>query len=270
MASETPAPDTTPAQAAAGLPQFYRRPAAVNRERHANKSITDAGFGFAADANAVALNAVELAHAARCYPIVFATSAPGIPIAVLGLREKQNLFVGADGVWRADTYIPAYVRRYPFIFSQTPGSTQLTLCVDEAAPHLVEGRARPLFDGEKTTPHTDNALTFCMAFEAEREKTLPFARALEESGVLTENRADINLPSGEKLQIGGYRVIDQAKFEALPDAKILEFRQRGWLAPVYAHLVSMGGWQTLLGLMGQAARAAPRSISANGAAATSS
>ena len=273
MASDTPIAETTPAQAAAGLPQFYRRPAAVNRERHANKSISDAGFGFAADANAVALNAVEMLHAARCYPIVFATSAPAIPIAVLGLREKQNLFVGADGTWRADTYIPAYVRRYPFIFSQTPGSTQLTLCVDEAAPHLVEGRARPLFDGEKTTPHTDNALTFCMAFEAEREKTLPFARALEAAGVLAENRADIKLNSGEKLQIGGYRVIDQAKFEALPDATILEFRQRGWLAPVYAHLVSMTGWQGLLNLIGQPARPAGRGNgpgTTNGSGATSS
>ena len=130
MVSDTPQALTTPDQAAPGLPQFYRRPAAVNRERHANKSITDAGFGFAADANAVALNAVELQHAARSYPIVFATTSPAIPIAVLGLREKQNLFIGGDGVWRPDTYIPAYVRRYPFIFSQTPGSTQLTLCVD--------------------------------------------------------------------------------------------------------------------------------------------
>lgn len=243
----TTANGTAPATA---NPQFYRRPVAVNRERHANKSLADAGYGFASTANAVALNAVEMAHAGRSYPIVFATSAPAFPIAVLGLREQQNLFLNADGSWRTATYIPAYLRRYPFIFAQTPGSNQLTLCVDEAAPHLVDGADRPLFANGKPTDHTDNALKFCMAFEAEREKTLPFAKALDESGILVENRADVNLAGGEKLHIGGYRVIDQAKFDALPDATILEWRRNGWLAPIYAHFVSMGCWQALLALMG--------------------
>lgn len=235
--------------AASANPQFYVKPVAVNRERHAGKSLFDAGYGFAAKANAVALNAVELAHAARSYPIVFATSAPAFPIAVLGLREQQNLFLNAAGAWREGTYIPAYLRRYPFIFAQSPGSDQLTLCVDETAPHLVDGKDRPLFEDGKPTAHTDNALKFCMAFETEREKTVPFAKALDQSGILVENRADVNLAGGEKLQIGGYRIIDQAKFDALPDATILEWRRQGWLAPIYAHFMSMGCWQPLLNLM---------------------
>lgn len=235
-----------PAQA---NPQFYKQPVAVNRERHGGKSLRDAGYAFAAGANAVALNAVEMAHAARSYPVVFATSAPAFPIAVLGLRENENLFVNADGSWRGGAYVPAYLRRYPFIFAQTPGSNQLTLCVDEAAPHLVDGSDRPLFADGKPTDHTDNALKFCVAFEAEREKTVPFAKALEASGILVENRADVNLSSGEKLHIGGYRIIDQAKFDALPDATILEWRRNGWLAPIYGHFVSLGCWQALLGMV---------------------
>ncbi|MBM3525488.1 MAG: SapC family protein [Alphaproteobacteria bacterium] len=241
--------DVNGAAQAVANPQFYRQPAAVNRERHAGKSLRDAGFAFSAGANAVALNMVEMTHAGSHYPIVFTTSAPAFPIAVLGLREGRNLFLNADGTWRAGTYIPAYLRRYPFIFAQTPGSSQLTLCVDEAAPHLVDGSDRPLFQDGKPTDHTDNALKFCMAFEAEREKTIVFSKAIEASGILVENRADVNLAGGEKLHIGGYRVIDAAKLDALPESTFLEWRRSGWLAPLYAHLVSLGCWQSLLGLM---------------------
>src|ERR1035437_9795261 len=75
---------------------------------------------FCRGANALALSCGEFVAAARDYPIAFASRdgesfAPG---ALLGLGEGQNLFVDAKGVWDAQCYVPAFVRRYPFCLAR--------------------------------------------------------------------------------------------------------------------------------------------------------
>ena len=87
---------------------------------------------------------------------------------MLGLRGQQNLFVESDGQWREGSYVPAYVRRYPFIFLENEARSEWTLCVDEAAPQLVEGRENPLFDDDgKPTALTRSALEFCRDYQAQ-------------------------------------------------------------------------------------------------------
>src|SRR5262245_41509961 len=105
------------AGADSGLPQFYRNPVPLDPVRHAKAGLKNRDdFGFARGTNAIALTGAEFASAARAYPIVFSAAAPVVPFAVVGLRDGDNLFLDAAGNWREDTYIPAYVRRYPFIF----------------------------------------------------------------------------------------------------------------------------------------------------------
>src|SRR6185436_2186295 len=113
------------------------------------------------DTNAIPLTASEMAHAARTYPIVFSGAAPTVPFAVVGLRDHENLFVDPQGVWRDDSYIPAYVRRYPFIFSEVPNSQQLVLCVDESADHFdAVSSARPFFAEGKPVEALQRAFKF--------------------------------------------------------------------------------------------------------------
>jgi hypothetical protein len=40
------------------------------------------------------------------------------PIAILGLKTDQNSYLDSEGRWKA-RYLPAFVRRYPFVFSQS-------------------------------------------------------------------------------------------------------------------------------------------------------
>lgn len=236
----------TTAEQRPDLPLFYRDPRPLNSDRHASKAIkTEPDFSFAAATNSVPVTAMEFTRIARHYPIVFTSGDPVAPVAVLGLRNDQNAFISTKGDWAKGCYIPAYVRRYPFILMESPDRLQYTLCIDEASELLVEGDERALFDGDEPSEITKGALKFCSAYQGEHAFTLEFTAALEKYGLLVDNRADVSLESGEKLALGGFRMVEEAKFTALPDDVFLDWRQRGWVPLVYCHLLSMGNWQAL-------------------------
>lgn len=230
------------------LPLFYKQPQALQPGLHAKLSVVkQPGYAFAASANSVPLVFSEMATACRHFPIVFTEGQQPSPVAVLGLRGQENLFVDAAGLWRANTYIPAYIRRYPFIFMENADQSQFTLCVDTAAASVQESSDNPLFDTEgKASELTRNALEFCREYQNQYAYTTEFSRALAEADLLVDNRADITLPDGQRLTLSGFKVIDEAKFNALPEQEFLRWRAKGWLTLVYCHLISVGTWNNLL------------------------
>ncbi len=238
------------------LPLFYVQPRPLNPGVHGNLSLAnDQGYAYAAKTNSVPLVASELPTACRHFPIVFNDGPQPMPLAVLGLRDGENLFVDAAGKWRDGTYIPAYIRRYPFIFMENADRSQFTLCVDEAAGSVVTGRDSPFFDeAGAPTALTNNALDFCRDYQNQHVYTLEFAKALAEAGLLVDNRADVTLADGQRLALSGFKVVDEARFNQLPDETFLRWRAKGWLALVYCHLVSINTWPTLVNQVSPAAR----------------
>src|SRR5689334_322253 len=144
--------EAQPAQAPAdsGLPLFYKNPQPLEPGRHEKAGLSSkVDFGFSRITNAIAITASEFSSIAFNYPIVFSTTAPVVPFAVVGLRDNENLFVKSDGSWRENAYIPAYVRRYPFIFTEVPDSDRLILCVDEDCVQYEKQSSQPFFvDGK--------------------------------------------------------------------------------------------------------------------------
>ena len=249
--SETPSQPAAaaddPTVGSARLPLFYREPQALSSERHGGKSLAkQPDYSFSRDTNSVPVTAMECSRAMRDYPIVFTTGDPVVPVAVLGMRGAKNQFVESDGSWRAGAYIPAYVRRYPFILMESPDRLQYTLCVDEASSMLVDGDEQPLFNGDEAAEVANNALQFCSAYQGQHSFTIEFTAALEKYGLLVENRASVALKTGEQLSLSGFRMVDEEKFMALPDDVFLDWRQRGWIPLIYCHLLSMGKWQSLV------------------------
>jgi hypothetical protein len=239
------------------LPLFYVQPKVLQPGLHGQKSISKAStYKFAAETNAAPLVAAEIPLAGRQFPIVFSEDPNPHPVVVLGLRDQQNVFVDAEGQWREGAYVPAYIRRYPFIFLENEARTELTLCVDEA--HLVDGRENPLFEEDgKPTALTQAALAFCRDYQAQHLAAAEFAAALAEAGLLVDNRADITLNDGQKMSLSGFKVIDEARFHALPADVLVRWRDKGWLPLVYAHFFSLGSWSSLVDRTALAAPAAP-------------
>ena len=244
MVDVPPAADAPAAKSA--LPLFYTQPRPLDSNTHRSRRLKDnANFTFARKANSVPLNGVEFAIAQRHYPIVFTSTGKPFPAAVMGLRVDENLFVADDGRWIEGIYVPAYVRRYPFVFIEAP-EDKLILAIDEGSGLLVDDGPHKLFDDAgKPTPLVNGALQFCGAYQANFKQTVEFIDSLLEHDLLVDNRANAVLTGGERLTLGGFKVIDEEKFKALPGAVLKSWRDQGWLAWVYAHLFSLTGWNSL-------------------------
>lgn len=246
--SEAPAQDDGAAPASR-FPLFYTAPRPLEASRHAKATLAEnLDVGFSQNANAIPLNIVEFAIAARHYPLVFSNTEPFLPVAITGLRTGTNAFLDAEGKrWVRGCYVPAYVRRYPFILMENAEQQQFILCIDEESGFLSEDGERRLFDDEgKPSEITNQALEFCRAYHAQYEATQKFVTELAERDLLTDNSTEIQLANDRKIQMQGYKVIDREKFEALPDEVFLEWRKKNWLPVAYAHMTSLSNWPAVL------------------------
>jgi hypothetical protein len=228
------------------LPLFYSRPVPISPENFGGKSLAlSANRGFARKTNLVPLNASEFALAQRHYPIVFSLEEPHFPMAIVGVRTDENLFVGAEGRWWPDTYVPAYVRRYPFILMGKPGGKQFLLCADMDSEYVVDGGANPFFKDGKPVAAVDKAASFCRAFQADADKTQAFCAALAEQKLLEAKTAELAHPSARKIRLGPFRMVDERKFAELPGKMLTDWHTRRWLRLVHAHLFSLANWPDL-------------------------
>ena len=235
----------------ASFPLFYKDPQPLDAERHKNYGLVENfGLGFTEGVNAVPVNLVEMPQICHHYPIAFSPDESATPVAILGLRDNENLFLTQDGGWTEQGYIPAYIRRYPFIFSEMQGSDQLSLCVDMDSNVVTENDGQPFFDKEgKPTELAQNALEFCKSYHAAAQQTIEFSKKLMEHDLLIERQAEINLYDNRRINFSGFRIIDEEKLGKLDDKVFLDFRQKGWLPYIYAHLFSGTQWQHLTRLL---------------------
>ena len=208
------------------------------------------GLGFAKDINAVPVNLIEMPQVCHYYPIAFSPDGNATPVAILGLRDNENLFLNADNSWEANTYIPAYIRRYPFIFSELPGGDQLTLCLDMNENVIDKKGDQKFFDAEsKPSELANNALEFCKSYHAAAQQTVEFSKALAESGLLVDREAQINVAGNKRINFSGFKIIDEKRLAEMDDKAFMEWRKKGWLPFLYAHLFSGAQWQRLTYLL---------------------
>jgi len=221
---------------------IYETAVPVSSGRHGKASIeAGKGYGFARKINSVPLTAVEFPLAAAEYAIVFAQSGDDVvPVVILGARAGENLYVKEDETWNAK-YIPAFVRRYPFVFAAKDDGQSFTLCVDEAFQGLnFMGRGVPLFDGEgKQTAYVDNVLRFLKEYTAQFARTQAFCKKLAELKLLEPMQAQFTLASGQKVSLTGFHAVDRKRLKALPPETLAQLAGTDELELVYLHLQSL-------------------------------
>lgn len=251
MAKNSPETSAKDGAAAPLMPLFYKKPVPLDAKAHADFALRkNFGLGFTKTVNAVPINLIELPQICHYYPIAFAPDATGTPVAILGLRDNENLFVNEKSEWEADTYIPAYIRRYPFIFSEMPGNDQLSLCVDMDDSVVEKGGDQKFFDAEgKPSTLAQNALEFCKSYHAAAQHTIEFGKAMAAAGILAERQAEIGIGGGKRINFSGFRIIDEQKLADLDDKTFMEWRKKSWLPFIYAHLFSGAQWQRLTRLL---------------------
>ena len=246
----------TPAGEISGTVLFYTQPEPLTPELHKGLGVIrkDGPFGFAAAGHAVPLTVGEFGLAAVTGPIIFVGDEK-LPIAVMGLNSGENMFVRPDGVFEAGVYVPAYIRRYPFVFATDQVAGQMVLCIDRAAEFVVEKNPdQPFFDADgQPSQYTKNCIEFCNNFEMERQRTMSFVNLLKEldlfeSKTATFTPANPDGTAGEPQKIAEYFGVSEEKLNKLPAEKYIELRDNGALAQIHAHLISLVGWDRLVAL----------------------
>jgi hypothetical protein len=170
------------------------------------------------------------------------------------------VFVDASGQFDPNAYIPAFVRRYPFVLANNDNQEQLVVCIDRNAPMLAEGGQVQLFKDGKLSPFAEQAVQFCSEFETERRRSELFVARLNELDLFEIKQANFQprMPDGtlgEPVLVADYYSVSEEKLGKLSDADLRELHVTGVLRQCYAHLTSMFNWERVIGR--SAARPAP-------------
>lgn len=228
---------------------LYRDPRPVHSVTHADAAVVvgPTDFGFAAASPMIQLTVDEFERAGLDYPILFFGD-DRQPYVVTGLEEGRNLFVSA-GRYQAGAYIPAYLRRYPFVFARDEGSERLILCLDHASGRVEskddEG-AVALFDAGDATELTQQALRFCENYEGAQARTRMLVALLEDLDLFEVKRVHYTAPGAtEPSLLVEYRTVDRARIEALSSEQFLRLRDAGALPAIHAQIASQAKWEAL-------------------------
>ena len=234
---------------------FYSKPEPLTHQLHGKLGVKrmDGPFSFARTGHVVPLTVGEFPLAAISGPIIFVGDEK-TPLAVMGLNPGENMFVTPEGVFEAGVYIPAYVRRYPFVFANDDKAGQMILCIDRSAEFIVEGGDMAFFD-EKGEPseYTQNCIEFCNNYEGERQRTLNFVQLLRALDLFELKQATFTPTNpdgsaGEVQTIAEYWGVSEEKLKGLSGEQLVELRDNGALQQIYTHLTSLAGWDRLIAL----------------------
>lgn len=229
---------------------FYEKPAILDRRHHRDLRLkaSPTGFTYAAATIAIPLAIVEFPQAVLDYPIVFAAgeTGPGTPVALVGIREKENLFVDASGKWLG-TYVPAYVRRYPFVLNIDPETKNPMVLVDEAFDGLNKTEGESLFNEDGTeTEFTKSMLNFLADFKAQGEFSNEFMARLKKYDLLVSQAVVVNRGGEPAVTLDGFLIVDEKRLNALDDAATLELARSGDLGRIHTHLLSLNNIQRVV------------------------
>ena len=238
-------------QPPANLPLFYKSLQPLSSSQHADYRIRPSETApYFAHAHAIPLTVDEFILAQRFMPIVFSTGENPIPLALTGLNDGVNVFVDGEGKPLQPFYIPAYVRRYPYLLARLkPDAQEMSLCFDPESDLIGDFEdGEPLFADGKPTEQLNNILKFCEDFELAGQRSAQFMKDVQDLDLLIDG--EVSIQPGDAPQpfiYRGFKMVDEEKFKALNGDQLRKINQNGLLPLIVAHLFSLSLIRDLFG-----------------------
>ena len=231
------------------LPPLYRQLVPLTPEHHGEYGLgTATDYHFAAGISSFPLAFEEFPAAQRHYPILFTDTEQPMPAALLSVEAGNNPYVDANGSWKQGAYVPAYVRRFPFMLIRARANDDdFALCVDPTAYLFGEFFERKLFVNSEATPFTNSIMEFCVAYERSVAQTRQICSELKALDLFTEPSIKVSR-GGNSVALQGLQIIDEQKLRALPEDKLAALVRNGAMGGIYAHLYSLSALGQLEGL----------------------
>ncbi len=232
-------------------PLFYKKIVPLNKEVHGDFSVEAvSNYKYTSETNSLFIAAIEFIKAASEYPIVFGQGTDGsvFPVVILGLRKNENLYINKKGEWLAN-YIPAYVRRYPFILATgEEQSGKFTVCVDSDCPGFNKnGKGTKLFnDDGSESDLLKQSVEFLKEYQSHIQLTTLFCNNVKELGILEPMKADVKMADGEEISLGGFMGINREKLKALDAETLMDLVKTDQMELIFAHLTSLSNIDSLM------------------------
>lgn len=248
-------------QPPANLPLFYKNLMPLSSSVHREfKSRSTDRAPFFGNTHAVPLTIDEFILAQRFYPIVFSVGDNPVPLALFGLNEGVNVSVDEEGKLKQELYVPAYVRRYPFMLAKLrPEADELSLCFDPDSGLVgatEDGEA--LFAGEQPSATTTAILKFCEEFEIAAQRTGNFVKELQDMELLIDGEVSIQLNEADQPYVyRGFQMVSEDKLRDMRGDTLRKINQNGILPLITAHLFSLALVRDLFAKMLAAGKVPP-------------
>ena len=225
------------------LPLFYKDLMPLNSRDHENWSSRRSDTAdWLVNQHAVPLTADEFTLAQRHFPIVFSAGDRPVPLALFGLNEGVNVYVDDKGAISNEIYIPAYVRRYPYMLAKLDAKSEtMSLCFDPASGLLGDfKKGDKLFEDGKPSEYTNGVMQFCERFEEAGVRTQAFMDELKKHDLLMDGEVSISQEGQEQPYVyRGFQMVNMEKFREVRGDVLRTWNQNGLLTLLFAHILSL-------------------------------
>lgn len=235
------------------LPLFYKDLMPLNMRDHDGwRSRSLDSVDWLVGQHAVPLTVEEFPLAQRDFPIVFSSGENPVPLALFGLNEGVNVFVNDEGKVTQDIYLPAYIRRYPFILAKLDSnSDNMSLCFDPSADILGDFKEGEIvFEDGKPSEFIQGVMEFCQRFEQAGQRTQTFVDELKKHDLLMDGEVSIQRSEiqDQPFIYRGFKMINVEKFRELRGDVLRTWNQNGMLNLVIAQIFSLDLLKTIFAM----------------------
>ncbi len=208
--------------------------------------VTTRGAAWGDDQMSTPVFLSELRDVQAHYPIVFqplAGSTELHPVALLGLRPGENLFLESHG-WDAH-YVPLTMERGPFMIGRAGPELMVHLDMDSPRVSQVEGEPVFLPHGGATEflEHVNSVL---LAIHEGAQAVPAFIAALQRHRLIESFVMDIEAVDGSVNRLSGFHTIDEERLATLDREALGELHAAGYLPAIYGMLASVAQVRDLI------------------------
>ncbi len=151
-------------------------------------------------------------------------------------------------------YVPAFIRRYPFVLGGNKDSEMMALCIDEDSKYFSQDGSKGTRLFQDDGSHSDflkDVVEFLKDYQYRAEMTRTFTKKLHDLDLLEPMSANISFKSKEdaSINLSGFFVVKREKLKAISDADALDLFKKDGLELIYAHIQSLSNFNRLIDIM---------------------
>jgi len=215
---------------------------ALNSAHHRDLKVTpNCVVNAVKDQHIVNIRVSEISKASACMPIFlnqFEGSDDWSVSAITSLELHKNLFV-ADNKWSVN-YVPNVMKAYPFFLVNGQKEGEFTIGIDEESDAFNKDEGVNIFDEEgKNTQSMDAIVELLQSDIGGRVHTKKFVDTLVEFDLINSLTMRVQYEDGQVQTLTGLNSVDERKLTAMDDETFCKLRETGFLAPIYALILSV-------------------------------